>query len=99
MSSSPSKLNEWPTDSLTNGADSDASGLGTPESPRSAPEPVEARKPRLYRVIWRWHFYAGLIVAPILLVAAITGGLYVFHAELSGWLYQDLYFVEPTGAR
>lgn len=99
MSSSPSKLNELQTESLTNDMDSDASELGTPEFPTSAPEPVETRKPRLYRVIWRWHFYAGLIVSPILLVAAITGALYVFHAELSGWLYQDLYFVEPTGER
>jgi len=29
----------------------------------------------LYRTIWRWHFYAGLIVLPFLLWLAITGGL------------------------
>jgi len=40
-----------------------------------------------------------LIVSPILLLAAITGAFYVFHTELSGWLYEDLYFVEPTGER
>src|SRR5688500_11471452 len=99
MSSGPSKLNELTTESLANNADTDASGLGTPGYSASSPEAVDATKPRLYRVIWRWHFYAGLIVSPILLVAAITGALYVFHAELSGWLYEDLYFVDPTGER
>jgi uncharacterized iron-regulated membrane protein len=28
---------------------------------------------RLYRVVWRWHFYAGLIVVPFMLILAITG--------------------------
>jgi uncharacterized iron-regulated membrane protein len=67
-----------------------------PESPQSAETDVQTS---LYRVVWRWHFYAGLFVAPILLVAAATGALYVFEAELAAWLYEDLYFVEPTGER
>jgi len=45
------------------------------------------REPRLYRVVWRWHFYAGLIVLPVLIVAAITGGLYVFVEELEPLIY------------
>lgn len=28
---------------------------------------------RLYRAVWRWHFYAGLYVVPFLLMLAITG--------------------------
>jgi uncharacterized iron-regulated membrane protein len=28
---------------------------------------------RLYRAVWRWHFYAGLFVAPFLLMLAISG--------------------------
>jgi uncharacterized iron-regulated membrane protein len=42
---------------------------------------------RLYRVIWRWHFYAGLIVLPVLLIASITGGLYIFIEELEPLMY------------
>ncbi len=52
--------------------------------------------PRLYRVIWRWHFYAGLIVLPVLITAATTGGLYVFRDELERVLYPSLLFVEPS---
>ncbi|WP_406694225.1 PepSY domain-containing protein [Singulisphaera sp. Ch08] len=88
-----------PAESLSDDGDTDASGSGTPRYSASAPETVDATKPRLYRVIWRWHFYAGLIVSPILLVAAITGALYVFHAELAGWIYEDLYFVKPASER
>lgn len=99
MASSPSKLNELAPESLADDGDTDARGLGATGDPASSPEIVEAAKPRLYRVIWRWHFYAGLIVSPILLVAAITGALYVFHAELSNWLYEDLHFVVPAGER
>ncbi len=28
---------------------------------------------RLYRAVWRWHFYAGLFVAPFLITLAVTG--------------------------
>jgi uncharacterized iron-regulated membrane protein len=27
----------------------------------------------LYRAVWRWHFYAGLVVAPFAIFLAITG--------------------------
>jgi hypothetical protein len=43
------------------------------ESQAPAPKP----EPRLYRVIWRWRLYAGLLTLPVLLTAAVTGGLYV----------------------
>jgi uncharacterized iron-regulated membrane protein len=52
------------------------------------------QEPRLYRVIWRWHFYAGLIVLPVLLAVALTGGLYVFKEELERVIYPHLMFVE-----
>ena len=35
------------------------------------------------RSAWRWHFWAGLIVAPVLLVVSITGGVLVFEQEIS----------------
>jgi uncharacterized iron-regulated membrane protein len=55
----------------------------------------DQREPRLYRVIWRWHFYAGIIVLPVLIIAAVTGGLYVFKEELEQIFYPRLMFVEP----
>ena len=44
---------------------------------------------RLYRAVWRWHFYAGLFVVPFLLMLALTGGYMMFYSKLSnelGWV-------------
>lgn len=41
----------------------------------------------LYRAVWRWHFYAGLLVIPFLLNLAVTGGLYLFKDELNDLIY------------
>ena len=40
-----------------------------------------------YRAIWRWHFYAGLIVLPVLALMAITGALYLYKPEVEAMLY------------
>lgn len=32
----------------------------------------------LYRAVWRWHFYAGIIFAPFIILLAITGIIYLF---------------------
>ncbi|OLP57007.1 hypothetical protein BJF92_21085 [Rhizobium rhizosphaerae] len=48
----------------------------------------------LYRAVWRWHFYAGLLVLPFLISLAITGGLYLFRDEIDGLVHADLKRVE-----
>ncbi|WAP70641.1 PepSY-associated TM helix domain-containing protein [Jiella pelagia] len=48
----------------------------------------------LYRAVWRWHFYAGLLVLPFLISLAITGGLYLFRDELDAIIHADLKRVE-----
>lgn len=48
----------------------------------------------LYRAVWRWHFYAGLLVLPFMITLAITGGLYLFKDELDGLIHADLKQVE-----
>jgi uncharacterized iron-regulated membrane protein len=53
------------------------------------------RDTALYLWVWRWHFFAGLLVAPVLIVLAVTGGLYLFDDEIEGWWYRDLVWVAP----
>lgn len=36
----------------------------------------------LYRTLWRWHFYAGLIVLPFVMILAFTGSLYLFKPQI-----------------
>ncbi|BDA84115.1 hypothetical protein Sa4125_16570 [Aureimonas sp. SA4125] len=40
-----------------------------------------------YRAIWRWHFYAGLIAIPFMIVLAVTGSLYLFRDEIDNTFY------------
>jgi uncharacterized iron-regulated membrane protein len=51
------------------------------------------------RVIWRWHFYAGIIVAPVLIVMAGTGAFYVFCDEIEELAHARVMFVVPGDSR
>ncbi|MCK2220121.1 PepSY domain-containing protein [Actinomadura sp. ATCC 31491] len=60
---------------------------------RPAPSPTTpapASSSQRYRAVWRWHFYAGLFVAPVLLVLAVTGAVYLFKEPFEEWRYQDV---------
>jgi uncharacterized iron-regulated membrane protein len=48
-----------------------------------------------YRTLWRWHFYAGLFVMPLLIVLAVTGTLYCFQPQIEPLLYPHRLTVEP----
>lgn len=50
----------------------------------------------IYRTIWRWHFYAGLLVLPLMIVLSLSGALYLFKPQVERWeerAFQGL----PTG--
>jgi len=54
----------------------------------------DARVAARHRLLWRWHFYAGLFVIPLLLVLAITGTLYCFQPQIEPLLYHDRMIVD-----
>lgn len=43
--------------------------------------------PSLYRRIWRWHFFAGVVCVPFILSLAITGALYLFNQQIDDVVY------------
>ncbi len=57
-----------------------------------------AAESALYRRVWRWHFYAGLICLPFLAMMALTGALYLFKEPIESLVYGQLRFVEATPA-
>ncbi|HEU5080995.1 MAG TPA: PepSY domain-containing protein [Opitutaceae bacterium] len=59
----------------------------TPETPSSA----------LYRAVWRWHFFAGIFVAPFAIFLAITGSIYLWKPQYEAWKYKALFNVEARG--
>ncbi|MDF1996421.1 PepSY-associated TM helix domain-containing protein [Peribacillus frigoritolerans] len=62
---------------------------------------METKQPNtsLYRTVWRWHFYAGIIFAPLLIILAVTGSIYLFKPQIEQVLYQDYQGVTPLGDR
>jgi uncharacterized iron-regulated membrane protein len=63
----------------------------------AAPPPPPAAS-ALYRAVWRWHFFAGIFVAPFAIFLAITGGLYLWKPQFEEWRYRDLFNVPVAGA-
>ncbi|MER7460860.1 PepSY domain-containing protein [Micromonospora sp. NPDC126480] len=69
--------------------------------PKSATAPDDARPARrpapLTALLTRLHFYAGILVAPFLLVAALTGLAYTITPQLDQALYGDQLTVAAVG--
>ncbi|MGL5828124.1 MAG: PepSY-associated TM helix domain-containing protein, partial [Angustibacter sp.] len=66
-----------------------------PGGRRSSPTPPRG----LFRAFWRWHFYASVLVIPILLMLSITGLIYLFRFQVEPLLHADLMRVtRPAGA-
>lgn len=60
---------------------------------------VETGLSGAYRAVWRWHFYAGLLVMPFLMLLALTGGLYLFKTEIDQAVYGPMAQVEARPER
>ncbi|MFD0669909.1 PepSY-associated TM helix domain-containing protein [Cohnella sp. GCM10027633] len=67
--------------------------------------PSEAHKPQrtqnvkqaVFQAVWRWHFYAGIIFAPFLIILAVSGSMYLFKPQIEGYLYKDMLTVSEAG--
>jgi len=49
----------------------------------------------LYRILWRWHGWAGLFVIPFLLFMSITGLPYLWQWEIEEIFHPELALVAP----
>lgn len=63
-------------------------------STSAAPTSVSA----FYRAVWRWHFFAGIIVAPFAIFLAVTGALYLWKPQFEAWRYRDLFNAPVSSA-
>ncbi|MFJ7265733.1 PepSY-associated TM helix domain-containing protein [Streptomyces sp. NPDC099050] len=73
-----------------------------PDAPGPGPAPARPRTPgtwaALRPLLLRLHFYAGVLIAPLLLVAATTGLLYAGSWQAEKILYADQLTVDRVGA-
>jgi len=37
------------------------------------------------RTVWRWHFYAGLLTLPLVIILAVSGAIYLFKPQIEAW--------------
>ena len=67
-------------------------------APSRASTPRPATSSGWFRAFWRWHFYAAFLVAPVLLILAVTGLIYLFRFQLEPLIHADLMMVSaPLG--
>jgi uncharacterized iron-regulated membrane protein len=52
-----------------------------------------------YRMVWRWHFYAGLFCIPFVIWLATTGSIYLFRPQIERWLDTPYEHLATTGVR
>lgn len=62
-------------------------------------KPATASTRGFYLAAWRWHFYAGLYVAPFLIMLAITGLIMMWSATLVGRDGEKAFSVTPTATQ
>lgn len=48
----------------------------------------------LFRAFWRWHFYASIVVVPILLTLAVTGLIYLFRWQIDPAMHPGVLTVD-----
>ncbi len=51
--------------------------------PTAGPLPPDPTVNKLYFAAWRWHFYAGLYVAPFLIMLAVTGLIMIWVSSIT----------------
>src|SRR5215207_7246784 len=52
----------------------------------------------VYRTFWRWHFYAGLLVIPFLVVLALSGSIFLFKPQIQRWEERDFRNLPSTAS-
>jgi uncharacterized iron-regulated membrane protein len=57
---------------------------------------MKLTKAEVYRLVWRWHFYAGLLVAPFLFILSLSGLVYLFNDEINDLFQADRRFAPPA---
>ncbi|WP_126969809.1 PepSY domain-containing protein [Xanthomonas sp. BRIP62411] len=62
----------------------------------SVTEPRRGGRWRFYRAVWRWHFYAGLLVLPFIVWLALTGAAFLYQDAIDRSVHHGLKVV-PAG--
>lgn len=64
----------------------------------SNPAPPGRSGKILFALLMRMHFYVGLLIGPFILIAALTGIVYVLTPSVETWLYRDALTATTQGS-
>jgi uncharacterized iron-regulated membrane protein len=64
--------------------------------PLAGYDPV-ANASAAYRIVWRWHFYAGIFCLPFVAVLCISGAVYLFKPQLDAFFDRRFDHLALTG--
>ena len=78
---------------VSNVIDHDSRTTSVPSQEYDAP----GRSRRFYLAAWRWHFYAGVFVLPLVFLLAASGLAMLVSEPLDHYLQSDLIDVAPRG--
>lgn len=56
---------------------------------------ARARTPKLFPAVWRWHFYAGLLSIPIIVILCLSGIVYLFKPQIDSVAWGSIRTVTP----
>ncbi len=71
--------------------------MSTPTASTAAPKAASSRRSSAYRLLWRWHFYAGVFCLPFIVWLSLTGMIYLFQPQIEPLLERQ--FAHVTDAR
>ena len=57
-----------------------------------------AKNNKLNQWLWRWHFIAGIISLPFIIVLSVTGGIYLFKDKYEQPIQEPIRTVEVVGS-
>jgi uncharacterized iron-regulated membrane protein len=63
----------------------------------SGPAEAAGQPKALYAAVWRWHFYAGIFVAPFLMLLPLTGLVMLAAGPIERWQLGDMMSNGPGG--
>ena len=52
-----------------------------------------------WKGLWRWHFHAGLLCIPFVLVLAVTGSIFLFKPQIDAFADRGVDSLVLTGQR
>lgn len=70
-------------------------GAGDSATPAGGRRRPARRTAKLFPAVWRWHFYAGLLSIPVIVILCLSGIVYLFKPQIDALAWGGMRTVTP----